>query len=409
MLPKEWRVRNLQRLSTRLARSPILWGLVGSAGFYALIFGGVLQAAWVQRYFTGHPVEYMETVLFAIGLAVLVIKVLEIAGQFAGLEVAIFWPVVELPAYQQCELLRQRLDRLPGNRREHYEVRRLHAAVEYVRRNGSAAGLDDELKYLADADATRQHNSYGLFRVIIWAIPILGFLGTVIGITMALNGLDPQALEESMLHVTKGLGVKFDTTALALSLSMLLMFFHFFVERAENSLLEAVDSRVEEELADRFVVSSPGESGQTESARRMSEVLTRAVEHLTQQQTALWQSAMDAAAQRWTQLAQSAAEQVETAMAQGLSESLRKLAELQQSAARQADVLARAIEASGEVIRLEEALNRNLTALAGSKHIEQSLHGLAAAVHMLNARLAEGAVQASSLPLETTRPGAKAA
>ena len=54
-------------------------------------------------------------------------------------------------------------------------------------------------------------------RLIVWAIPILGFLGTVIGITMALNAIDPKAVEESMMQVTTGLGVKFDTTALALA------------------------------------------------------------------------------------------------------------------------------------------------------------------------------------------------
>ncbi len=59
--------------------------------------------------------------------------------------------------------------------------------LQHVRRHGSAETLDDELKYLSDIDAGRLHTGYGLFRVIVWAIPILGFLGTVIGITMALN------------------------------------------------------------------------------------------------------------------------------------------------------------------------------------------------------------------------------
>ena len=122
----------------------------------------------------------------------------------------------------------------------------------------AAEGLDDELKYLADADAARAHAALALFRVIVWAIPILGFLGTVIGITMALNGIDPKAMDESMLQVLDGLGVKFDTTALALAMSMVLMFVHFFVDRAENALLEEVDRRVEADLAGRFRSFPPG-------------------------------------------------------------------------------------------------------------------------------------------------------
>jgi len=44
------------------------------------------------------------------------------------------------------------------------------------------------LKYLSDLDAAHAQAGYGLFRVIVWAIPITGFLGTVIGITMMLTG-----------------------------------------------------------------------------------------------------------------------------------------------------------------------------------------------------------------------------
>ena len=57
-------------------------------------------------------------------------------------------------------------------------------------------------------------------------------------------------------------------------------------------------------------------------------------------------------------------------------------------------MLGRAVEATGEVIRLEDALNRNLTALAGAKHFEQTVISLAAAIHLLNARLAETATNA---------------
>ena len=39
----------------------------------------------IKRYFTGHPVEYMKTVLFAIGLAALVIKLFDTVAQRTGL------------------------------------------------------------------------------------------------------------------------------------------------------------------------------------------------------------------------------------------------------------------------------------------------------------------------------------
>ena len=40
-------------------------------------------------------------------------------------------------------------------------------------------------------------------------------------------------------------------------------------------------------------------------------------------------------------------------------------------------------------MKLEEALNRNLAALSGAKNFEQTVMSLAAAIHLLNARLAD--------------------
>ena len=65
------------------------------------------------------------------------------------------------------------------------------------------------------------------------------------------------------------------------------------------------------------------------------------------------------------------------------------MAALQTSINAQAEVMARAIEATGEVSRLEDSLNRNLAALAGSQNFEQTVMSLAAAIHLLNARLSE--------------------
>ena len=172
----------------------MVWGIFGSAGFYALIFDGPLNLPLVKRYFTGHPVEYMETVLFSIGLAALILKALDFVSQRSRLASTSPWVPDRKPPnrLKLAMTLLQRLDQLPQGRREEYFIRRLRAALEHVRSHGSAETLNDELKYLSDIDASRLHAGFGLFRVILWAIPILGFLGTVVGITMALNSVDLQ-------------------------------------------------------------------------------------------------------------------------------------------------------------------------------------------------------------------------
>jgi hypothetical protein len=425
------------------SKSPILWGTLASAGFYGLIHADVLAGQFVRRYCAGHPVEYVETAMFFIGLAVLVVKAMEILGQYLALSGPVLGPVSPTGRLAgDCGALLDRLADLPGGRQNNYLVRRLREALEHVRRRGSADTLDEHLKYLADLDAGRQQASFALLRILIWAIPILGFLGTVIGITLAIANLAPDALENSLPKVTAGLGVAFDTTALALALSIVLMFGQFVTDRAEGALLAEVDERAWAELEGRFEQLPAGPDGQLVAVRRMAETVVGATEELVRRQAELWQASMEAASARWREMADAAGKQLQTALSGALAESLKahgqQLAAIEQSAAEenrrhwnqvqrtqvqntqamaslqaglaaQADVLGRAVEAAGEVARLEDVLNRNLGTLAGARHFQQTVMSLAAAIHLLNARLAETPAVVPSIQLETNRGGTQAA
>jgi biopolymer transport protein ExbB/TolQ len=420
-------------------RSPIVWGLLASAAFYGLIFGGPLDLPVMHRYFTHHPVEYGETFLFSIGLAALLLRLADIIVQRANLLRSPWKNITsqDVSPEAPCDALQAELDSRSSLRKDEYYICRLQAALRYIRHHGSSDGLADELKYLADADATRSHARFGLFRVIVWAIPILGFLGTVIGITLALNAIDPKNPDESMLHVITGLGLKFDTTAVALSLSMVLMFVHFFVDQAETSLLWSVDGKVDDEVAQYFPSAPVGADGQIAATRRMAEVMVAATERLIERQAQLWQASIDAAAARWSGMADSSAETLSHALeeslqqhafrlaaneesiaeqgrrqwekiAQGQLQHVQSLAALQTSLAQQAESMERIVQATHEIETLEDALNRNLAALAGAKNFEQTVLGLAAAIHLLNGRLAESAT-APTVQLESKRRVAKAA
>jgi hypothetical protein len=65
------------------------------------------------------------------------------------------------------------------------------------------------------------------------------------------------------------------------------------------------------------------------------------------------------------------------------------------------------VAAVGEVSRLEDALNRNLSTLAGAKHFEQTVMSLAAAIQLLSARLSDD--PAATIKLESTPRQAHAA
>ncbi|MGW8255925.1 MAG: MotA/TolQ/ExbB proton channel family protein [Thermoguttaceae bacterium] len=432
----------IDHLLRAIFRSPVIWGTLGAIGFYSLIFGGPLDIELVRRYFTGHPVEYMETVMFSIGLAALILHAFDILGQRAGLKSSPLGPRSNTPeGIEACNGLLLQLDDLPRRRSNEFFVCRLRDAFEHVRNWGTTDKLYEQMKYISEMDAGRLHAALALFRVILWAIPILGFLGTVVGITMALNAVDLKSPDQSMLKVLNGLGLKFDTTALALTLSMALMFVYFFVDRLSNGFLEQLDRRVEEELAGRISGLSAPADGQSLAMRRMAETMIQASERLVQRQAEIWQGSLQTASAHWTQMAKSNGEQVRRSLSAALDESLknlarnltaaegafiqstrqhcenivqtqtqgsRELAVLQTAVTRQTEVLQQTFSAMGEVARLEDALNRNLGALAGAKHFEQTVMSLAAAINLLNARLAEMPAQAP-IKLDPSRRAASQA
>jgi biopolymer transport protein ExbB/TolQ len=406
-----------------LAGSPFLWGSLACCVFYGLLFYEVLQSKFVERYFASHPVEYAATIMFLLGLAALAIKAVETARQSRGLTRPLWRPIPRGgQPVSDCEALAARLRELPAGEQRSYLVRRLRDALEHVRRSGSAETIDDELKYLADLDAGRAYADYELVRMFIWAIPILGFLGTVIGIAQAMGNLAPQALEDSLPQVMAGLTVAFDTTKLALGLCIVLFFAQFLVSRAENALLARVDRRVEEELVGRFEQISEGPDGQLAAVRRMVEALLDSTDQLVRRQTELWQASIDAAHRRWTAMTDAAGEQLQAALAGALADNLRvharevvaaqqaaeqnnrqnwqrvqdallqsseRIRELQRAVIQKAEVLGRAAEATNHVVQLERALNENLAALAGAKNFEKTVMSLAATIHLLNARLSD--------------------
>jgi biopolymer transport protein ExbB/TolQ len=316
------------------------------------------------------------------------------------------------------------IEDLPARAKQSYVGRRFRDALEHIERSGSATGLDAELKYLSDMDAARQQDTYGLVRIVIWATPMLGFLGTVMGITQALGDLDPAQLASDVQNAMKGLlaglYVAFDTTALALMLSMGLMFLQFLIERIETQILSAVDIRANEELIGRFEQLGASHDPHVASMERIGQAMIHAVESMVQRQADLWKETIGVAHNQWSTLVGSSTEQVQAALAsslqqslshhatemakierssaetvqarwaqwqQALSESARLLHSQQQEMARQGELLHKAVAATGDVMKLEEALNHNLSALAGSKNFEDTVMSLSAAIHLLNTRM----------------------
>jgi biopolymer transport protein ExbB/TolQ len=140
------------------------------------------------------------------------------------------------------------------NLQNHYLARRIWRALEAFRAQGRVDAAGDVLRHASEVDASTIDAGYTLVRVFIWAIPILGFIGTVIGIGDAVQGFSSfiQKVEDvsrlqkeitpALSGVTSGLSIAFDTTLLALLLSIPTMVFASSSQKREEELLNEVDT-----------------------------------------------------------------------------------------------------------------------------------------------------------------------
>lgn len=112
------------------------------------------------------------------------------------------------------------------------------AALHRFHATSSIQDAANAVKERADLTADRLDSSLSLVRYIAWAIPAIGFIGTVRGIGLALAFAE-DAIKGDIGPVTDALGLAFNSTLVALLISMALMYFmHIVQSRQEAFIIE---------------------------------------------------------------------------------------------------------------------------------------------------------------------------
>lgn len=423
---------------------PISWGL----GLYFLLCTAI-ETRWLdhellRRYVLGHPVSKITTAMLCVGLAALVqtlsdcLKQLHTHRQIqltddrseaaatltadASAEEHRQLPADQADAAQRAVRLAANLNKLSRQLQTHLLFRRLQAILSAIGRTGPNESAAAEMRHLSEADAVQSQQRHALVRILIWATPMLGFLGTVMGISQALGNLNigpENDLQSMMGGLQASLYVAFDTTALALVFSMLLMFSLFFVERVEGQLLRLVDERAQTEIDRYFEFSGPANESHAllqSWGRRVLAATRKAVrEHVE-----IWRHSMQSAEASWSTSRDEIAEETKGLLVVALRESLSAFAEsigqtidqcdqrlaqrwqqwqtMLSDAARQLDDRQRLTihqaQAVSEILsRLEnlasiqQSIDRGLESLAATTRLDSSLNALTQAIGQLRTDL----------------------
>lgn len=157
-------------------------------------------------------------------------------------------------ATRQQEDLKSVLDslgNLSANIRETPLVRTLMASLRRYLITGDVQNTSEAIEFSIEALAVKQEAENSMIRYLIWAIPSIGFIGTVRGIGEALSLAD-QALAGDITGMTNSLGIAFNSTLVALLISILLMFFLHQLQRLQDGLVVDTQAYCESFLLNRI-------------------------------------------------------------------------------------------------------------------------------------------------------------
>ena len=257
---KKSRISHSQRQELEI--NPILLLLVAAAIFLVtyIVVGAVppLRASYVGvLLFERGFVQFIVVALAAVVIAMALLKYLLLRKEHQALKkiwIADHIPL-DRPDSHEVDYFQERLIK-DGNL---VAIRCGRVLRAYIKSGDRTAAnefaLDDSSFYL-----TASESSYSIPRILVWAIPLLGFIGTVIGISGAVSGFsgflensgDVEQIKEGIGAVTSSLGLAFDTTLLALFLSVLVMIPLVLVERYESNLLLGIDVFINDKLLPRL-------------------------------------------------------------------------------------------------------------------------------------------------------------
>lgn len=231
---------------------PMVW-LIAALALTVAFYGALSllpPSLFVDMFTQRGPVQYV-TVLFSFWcLCILLVKWAKIGVQRRTLA---FTDLV--PSDPDFVLSPGTVGSILARMRQHCDeparfflFNRIELALSNLKNIGRVADVDEVIRSQGQSDENVMESSYSLLRGLIWAIPVLGFIGTVQGLSQAMSEFGGVLMETSdfaqlrpaLRSVTGGLSTAFDTTFVALVAALALQLLMTMIRKREEELLDDV-------------------------------------------------------------------------------------------------------------------------------------------------------------------------
>lgn len=141
----------------------------------------------------------------------------------------------------------RQLEQLGPEQRELLLPRALTAALNRFGATHNVQDAATAAREVCESESARLDSENAMLRYTAWAIPAIGFIGTVRGIGDALSTAH-RAMSGDISGVTEGLGITFNATLIALLLSILVMFVLHQLQLAQERFVLNTESYIDSRL-----------------------------------------------------------------------------------------------------------------------------------------------------------------
>lgn len=226
----------------------LLGGLLTASFFGLLQIPALRDSMFADVFLNRGPTQYAVVFLFFWSLAILTIKWLKLRLQWKSLDVRVIpnEPGFTLSTATVGRVLDHIHDCVDDPR--HFVLfNRIVVALANLRNLGHVGDVDDILRSQASQDESAMETSYALVQGFVWAIPVLGFIGTVLGLSGAIGEFsgvlggaeDISQITSALKGVTGGLATAFDTTLVALVAALCIQMVMTVLKKEEEEFLDA--------------------------------------------------------------------------------------------------------------------------------------------------------------------------
>lgn len=146
------------------------------------------------------------------------------------------------------------IDKLPDEIKETPLVEITSSALRRYAITGSIQNASEAITPALESMAIKNEAELSVIKYITWAIPSIGFLGTVRGIGQAMSQAE-SAVAGNIGPMTSSLGVSFNSTFVALMISVVLMMVVSYLQRSNDDQLVKVQQYCEKYLIRRISIS----------------------------------------------------------------------------------------------------------------------------------------------------------